>query len=83
VEITPLMSFRHLIMLFPASKCLKITLRFSKPENIFFFKLKLRGDIPLSHLRGCDISPIPPLAEILVHAWEQMDQKVWNGENIP
>jgi hypothetical protein len=53
VEITPLMSFKHLIMLNSASKCLKISLvkviKFSKPDKIFPKKLVDAG-----------ISPPPP-----------------------
>jgi hypothetical protein len=46
VEITPLMSLKHLIMHNSASKCLKITLKvikFSKPEQKIPKKHKLMG----------------------------------------
>jgi hypothetical protein len=58
-----MMSFKHIRTINPASKCLKIThdivIKFSKPENNFLQKLKLRGISPippLNHLRG-DLSP--------------------------
>jgi hypothetical protein len=48
VEITPLMSFRHLKMLNSASKCLKITfkvIKFSKPEEKNSKKTQVDGGI--------------------------------------
>jgi hypothetical protein len=59
VEITPLMSFKHLKMFNSASKCLKITLRvikFSKPETKFK-KNKLMGDIPPCQIHAGDSPP--------------------------
>jgi hypothetical protein len=56
VEITPLMSFKHVRML----------IKFSKTRKKFPKKFKLRGDISLSHLRGGLIPHPPyPLAETL------------------
>jgi hypothetical protein len=52
---SPLMSLKHIRMINSASKCLTITLKlnkFSKPENKFKKKLKLRGIPPFNHLRG-------------------------------
>jgi hypothetical protein len=69
VEITPLMSFKHLKMLNSVSKCLKITLKFikfSKPEKKKIpKKLKLMGDIPHVKLPGVKIPHPPPLYETL------------------
>jgi hypothetical protein len=59
-----LMSFKHPRMINSASKCLKITLKFikfSKPENNFPKKLKLRGISPLESFEGGGTYPPTPL----------------------
>jgi hypothetical protein len=76
VEITPLMSFRHLRMLNSAYKCLKV-IKFSKPETNFpqkLVSLQIDGGGISPHdkfMSGINPPPpIHPLYETLVVDWK-------------